>query len=353
MLRARLERFATDGDPEVLLHPSVLADVLALSAALYGRLLDDPGAAAVLGNVHWRRYLLLPEPDDQDDLRAALAVFTELAPFRSDLVPPEVLGFLRADQQPAGENPVREDSLGDKPQTEREAPITVDPWRSEQLEQIAAVLRVMEPAGPGPTGPVALLSDAVAGFTRYIRSGQSADVDESVALASSVVSDPEARGMLRSIAVDVLTGLLLVRYQIHGQLADLDAVIAHGRAMSRRDPSINLAGWLSNLGLALRIRFERIGEGGDLDESIALHREAAALTPATDRAAAGTSPISDLRCEFGSSATAISPISVKQSPSRARRSSRHHPTPRTCTAFSRTWAWPCGSATCIKATPRI
>ncbi|WP_157239230.1 CHAT domain-containing protein [Catenuloplanes japonicus] len=282
MLRARLERFATDGDPEVLLHPSVLADVLALSAALYGRLLDDPGAAAVLGNVHWRRYLLLPEPDDQDDLRAALAVFTELAPFRSDLVPPEVLGFLRADQQPAGENPVREDSLGDKPQTEREAPITVDPWRSEQLEQIAAVLRVMEPAGPGPTGPVALLSDAVAGFTRYIRSGQSADVDESVALASSVVSDPEARGMLRSIAVDVLTGLLLVRYQIHGQLADLDAVIAHGRAMSRRDPSINLAGWLSNLGLALRIRFERIGEGGDLDESIALHREAAALTPATD-----------------------------------------------------------------------
>ncbi|MBW4705199.1 CHAT domain-containing protein [Micromonospora sp. RL09-050-HVF-A] len=277
-LRARLERYATDRDPDVLLHPAALADLLALSAALQDRFLEDPGAAAALGTVHWQRSLLLPEPDDRDDLRAALAVFTKLASSRPDLVPPEVLGFMGSDEHPDGEGPTLDDPIEDELRVDREPSLADDPQR---LEQIAAVLRVLEPAGMAEPS-VTLLGDVVTRFARYIGSGQPEAVDESIALVSVVVSNPETSDVLRSAAVDVLTGLLLVRYQIHGRLADLDIVIAHGRKVSRGGTSVNLTGRLSNLGLALRARFERTGRAADLDESIAVHRRAVALTPATD-----------------------------------------------------------------------
>jgi tetratricopeptide (TPR) repeat protein len=81
-------------------------------------------------------------------------------------------------------------------------------------------------------------------------------------------------------------GLVLQTYALYkvissGSLADIDKLIPALRQAVQdipRDYFDNIQR-LTNLGLALRIRYEFCGHRGDLDESIAIHEEAMQLTP--------------------------------------------------------------------------
>jgi tetratricopeptide (TPR) repeat protein len=62
-------------------------------------------------------------------------------------------------------------------------------------------------------------------------------------------------------------------------VADLDAAIeAFGKALAvAREGSPDWAKWQANLGLALRTRFEALGQGADLDAAIEAFRKALAV----------------------------------------------------------------------------
>lgn len=248
-LRARLEQFAVDRDPVTLLDPATLADLLALAEALHGRLLAQPEAAAVLGLAHLQRYLLLPEPDDREDLETAIAVFRELVSSRPDLVPDAVLAYLRP---------------------------------KEGLNIAEGTRRSMAFADQRSG---ALLGRALASYRRYSTTGALSDLDECIDAAEAEVSEPTA-GTSHAEAKTMLSGLYLVRYQVTGRSIDLDRAIGYSRDAAFDEQAHDRAARLSNLGLALQARYESAGHLSDLDEAIALHRRAIEVASAADPSSA-------------------------------------------------------------------
>ena len=71
------------------------------------------------------------------------------------------------------------------------------------------------------------------------------------------------------------------RFDRTGALADLDEAITVGRQAVTLTPTDHpeLGMYLSNLGIALQARFERRGAQVDLDEAITVGRQAVTLTP--------------------------------------------------------------------------
>ena len=75
---------------------------------------------------------------------------------------------------------------------------------------------------------------------------------------------------------------LQLRFERVGALADLDEAITVGWGAVQATPADHpdRAGYLSNLGFALRVRFRRVGAQADLDQAITVGREAVQATPA-------------------------------------------------------------------------
>ena len=90
--------------------------------------------------------------------------------------------------------------------------------------------------------------------------------------------------------------------------------------------------YLSNLGAALRTRFERTGERADLDEAVTVGRHAVAATPPTTPTAPDGCPTSASPCGSGSSAPAARPTWTRRSPPAGTRwpPPRRPPRPRQC-----------------------
>ncbi|MEU6022626.1 CHAT domain-containing protein [Micromonospora sp. NPDC047134] len=247
-LRARLDQFAVDHDPAILLHPAALADLLALAEELNGQLLAHPEAASVLGLAHLQRYLLLPEPEDREDLVTAVAVFRELVSLRPDLVPDAVLAYLRPEDELHATEGLRGSTAA------------FADYRSSPL-----------------------LGRALASYRRYASTGALSDLDEGIDAAEAAVSNPTV-DTPRAVGATMLSGLYLVRYRATGRSIDLDRAIDYGRDAISEEKAHDRAARLSNLGLALQARYESAGRRNDLDQAVALHRQAIAFASATDPA---------------------------------------------------------------------
>ncbi|KAG2745480.1 hypothetical protein P692DRAFT_201848294 [Suillus brevipes Sb2] len=123
-------------------------------------------------------------------------------------------------------------------------------------------------------------------MTRFERRGSDDDLDEAITLQSELlVSHPVALALRpvghtdRSMSLNNLANQLSTRFDHRGNAEDLDEAIAlHREALALR-PSLN------NLANRFSTRFDHRGNADDLDEAIALHREALALHPVghTDR----------------------------------------------------------------------
>jgi CHAT domain len=96
-------------------------------------------------------------------------------------------------------------------------------------------------------------------------------------LSVTPASDPDRAAMLSNLGAALRT-----RFERGGVLADLDRAIELGEQAVAATPvgHPNRARYLSNLGVALQRRFERGGVLADLDAAIEAGREAVAATPA-------------------------------------------------------------------------
>jgi hypothetical protein len=96
-------------------------------------------------------------------------------------------------------------------------------------------------------------------------------------LATAPAHHPDRAGMLSNLGI-----ALRARFEQTGARADLDAAIAAGQEAADTIPAghPDQATVLSNLGNALRARFERTGERADLDAAIIIAGQAAETVPA-------------------------------------------------------------------------
>jgi len=96
------------------------------------------------------------------------------------------------------------------------------------------------------------------------------------AVAATPPSDPD-----RPLYLSNLGPALRLRFERTGQLADLDEAITTCReaVVATRPDHPNRFRYLCNLGNALQTRFERTGQQADLDEAITTARHAVAATP--------------------------------------------------------------------------
>jgi tetratricopeptide (TPR) repeat protein len=116
--------------------------------------------------------------------------------------------------------------------------------------------------------------------TRFTRKGDRADLDEAVGFAESAGLAPEGHPN-RLHFLNTLASALFARYQELGELPDLLRAIETFRTALTVCPPDNPepgALLLSQLGAALRHKFEQVGDLAELDEAITAEQSAVALT---------------------------------------------------------------------------
>jgi hypothetical protein len=288
-LTERLLTALEAGNPTGLLDPAVpgLAETLAgiLTTDRRGETAPAVEAASTLVGVHWIRYQLLPQGQDQDDLLdwpawPGPASCCRIAP---DRVPDPVGAHLTTAGTPAGASST---------------------------------------AAEATTRAIALMGDHQQ--TGNMESLQAAATQFQEAVATTPVYHPDRPGMLSN-----LRGALRARFARTGVQSDLDEPITVGRDAVVTTPvdHPDRPAMLSNLGAALRIRFEWIGQQTDLDEAITVGRDAVATSRSTTPIDPRCCPTSGSRYGSGSSGSGSRPTWTRQSPSGGARS----PPPRSTT----------------------
>lgn len=147
-----------------------------------------------------------------------------------------------------------------------------------QLDESVTLAREAVAEHPGPSGYPLILMAALR--TRYEWGGDFAALDEGVAVGRAGTALITEDSHVRQAYLEVLAAMLFLRYRQLGSLADLDEAIAYQRTLreTRGTDRGHRADTLSSLGMLLWTRYERTRDGRDLDESIALGREAVAAT---------------------------------------------------------------------------
>ena len=230
-LADRLSAFSLK-DPNSVLDPQAVAEarvLLSLVTDADGRM--PLNAAQLVAWLHWYRYWALPEDQEQEDLRLAIALFSSIAQAGPHPVPE----LLRKHVPPAG---------GD----------TDADWHCDTAVHLL-----------GQNNPAAL-NLAIALLT--------------IALDDTSDDDPNRGRYLANLGA-----ALLGRFQRTGAVHDLDEAIRVGRQAVRATPDDhpNRGAYLFNLGSALNVRFGRTGAKQDLDEAIRTFQDAAAATSDNER----------------------------------------------------------------------
>lgn len=267
-----------------LLDPALL-DLAGELAATFDQDVPDvaaPPAALAAGMiiaVHWSRYQLLPDGQDQDDLRSLLKWSALLIPVAPHLVPEPIRDYLADAASAAG---AAVDESGP-------AAMYEDFQRTGNIESLQSAIAVLreeaDTAAPGDQDRPRRLSNLGAVLQiRFERTGEVADLDEAIALGREAAEATPSGDQERTARLSNLGAALRTRYGRMGRPRDLDDAIATGRAAiaaaSAGHPDLPAA--LSNLGAAIQVRFELTGQGADLDEAIALNRETIAATQPGD-----------------------------------------------------------------------
>ena len=284
-LRERVLKFM--GDPALLLDPRVpglardLAEIITRSSQAGAA--PDVEAMHVLAAVHWYRYHLLPEGQDQDDLQAALSWYGELLQAAPDLVPDPVrAAFTRTDTPPGGTG----DDVAAEATNRAIAQIREYERTGNTRHLHAAVERFRAAVRATPTGdpnrPRRLSNLAAALRSRYERVGEPADLDEAITIGRTALQATPAGHPNRPSVLSNLAAALRSRYERGGDLAVLDEATNRLREAVRATPAghPNRPSVLSNLAAALRSRYERGGDLAVLDEATNRLREAVRATPA-------------------------------------------------------------------------
>jgi hypothetical protein len=161
-------------------------------------------------------------------------------------------------------------------------------WLDEATELLRRTLAAA--AASDPARPRRLYDLAAQYGHRYRLGRRQADYDTSLSLGGEALELSAARGdgEVQLLAHALVAALHGTRYEQLGQLEDLEqSIAASGDALQLvPGPSPQRAAVVSDLGLALRLRYERFGDTTDLADSVDLAREAADL----GRAAASRYP---------------------------------------------------------------
>ncbi|MFC8536656.1 CHAT domain-containing protein [Streptomyces sp. NPDC057249] len=137
-------------------------------------------------------------------------------------------------------------------------------------EAIAAARRGLD---PDPERLVAATL-ALTLITRFNNNGDPDDVEEAVGLTTFLTAGSPVGETARPADMHIHGTSLRARYELAGDLDDLNAAITAFRHCVLAQPS-PLPVHVASLGQALRHRFERTGDGSALDEAIELLRDAA------------------------------------------------------------------------------
>ena len=274
-VQARLERFATGRDRAAVLDPEAVAEVTALLG-----LVADPATdleiALAAGWLHWARYLVLPDGEDQQDLTTALALFTPVYQARPYALPDQVRAAFLEEQR----NGTPAALAGRAVVLLRETMRTGNrPALDDAIALLRQAVKATPPDHPNRAGYLSNLGAALR--VRFERAGQVRDLDAAIsagqgAVEASPPDHPDRAGYLSNLGL-----ALQARFERVGQVRDLDAAISAGQAAVEASPPDHpkRAMYLSNLGGALQVRFARAGQVTDLDAAISVGQAAVEATP--------------------------------------------------------------------------
>jgi tetratricopeptide (TPR) repeat protein len=301
-LLARLEGVTATGDLSPVLESAALNEARQLMEVAGGA--HDLEALFAVGWLHWFRYQVLPDGQDQPDLKAAVTMFLPcfIGGMELSRLPEPLLPVLTTRSVPAAISVLSQAvSSADLPVISAAVTIwtrmtTVSPndagWlsnlglalqaRYEQTEALAdldGAIRVgrqaVAAAPAGHPDRAAMLSNlGLALRARFERTGALADLDEGVQVGRQAVA--AAPGEAEALAG--LAAALLIRFRRMGVLADVDEAVRVGQHAVAATPNghSEQAKHLSNLAAALLARFKRTGMLADLDEGIRLTQDAVA-----------------------------------------------------------------------------
>ena len=312
-LRARLEEASATKDASLMLDLQTTTLAEQLTRLLDSVDPDDLPTCHLLGWFHWYRFRALPAGQGEQDLMAAITMFTSCFATGTGNVPDQLVPVLVEEVAPAADA-VLQDALSSNDLDQISAAVQVwqrilaaipdHPNRAGILSNIGLALRArFERAGQLDDADAAIKAgrDAVAATpadhpdrpghlsnlglalqARFERAGQLGDLDDAIqagqeAVAAAPAGHPRRAGCLSNLGV-----VLRIRFERTGQLSDLDAAVQAELDAVAADPAdpLDLAAILSNLANALRIRFERTGQLSDLDAAIQAGQDAVAATPA-------------------------------------------------------------------------
>lgn len=292
-----------------VLQARTLTEARQLAATLNGGD-GDLDARSALGWLYLYRFRALPDGEDEDDLNAAIDMFTPLFITGSGGLPDMLLpsiaqkashtALAMVDQSARAGDP----DLADRAVMlwRRIVAATPDgePARAIHLNDLGYALqnrfrclgepsdlddaigahRAAAVAAPADEAErAAILSNLGAVLqTRFVRSGSLQDLDDAVEAHHAAVTTggPDPGMYLNNLAV-----ALQSRFERLGSLADLDDAINafHGALAAPPAPSVDTAAVRSNLGSALRARFDRSGRRTDLEDAIEILQASATATP--------------------------------------------------------------------------
>src|SRR5580692_1373843 len=207
----RLQRVTAARELSPVLEEAAVTEARGLTRAL-GNDQESLSATYLLGWLHWYRYQALPAGHDQQDLQAAMAMFTScfisgMSGFPESLVPS------LADQSIS----IATELLG---LTQRSGDrnllsATTDLW--------LRILTATPADHPDRAGRLSNLGAAL--LTRFERTGGTADLDAAITDFRDAVQATPADHPRRPAFLSNLGNALLTRFERTGAMADLDAAI--------------------------------------------------------------------------------------------------------------------------------
>ena len=277
-VHARLVRLNNDRDASSVLSEEASNEAKALLAAV-----SDPGADGevlhAVGWLHWYRYLLLPDGDDQEDLAAALALLEPVYRAYPDSVPEQVRVFLASASSVSSEDDP--EAAVDRAEHLLERTLSMDDPSS--LDEAIDLLRKAVAASPGnDPNRFHYLSRLDGGLQRrFERTGVLADLEEAIEVSRQAVAATPPAHPDRVAVLSNLGNALGTRFERTGEMGDLDEAIDLCRRAVAATPTAhpNRASILSNLGANLLGRFQHADTSADLEEAVDVLRQAVAAMP--------------------------------------------------------------------------
>ncbi|MER6346478.1 CHAT domain-containing protein, partial [Streptomyces sp. NPDC001532] len=264
-LLARLQRIAEDGDPYGEPERQVADAAARLAEGSYE---DDVRVRFELGCLLWRRHGLLPEGERAAALDLAVDVLGPCFVSGMSGLPAPLLPRLADAAAPRAFDMVRHVQGSDDP---RLLSAAVELW--QRIVNATPAEHSERPRALSNLGGLLGI--------RFQRNGTLADLDAAADLYQQAVvaagaGHPDRAGMQFNLA-----SVLRARFALAGAVTDLEVAVAAGQAAVDATPPgrPEWAGMVSLLGVSLLDRFEQAGALRDLDRAIEYLRRARAVSP--------------------------------------------------------------------------